>query len=122
MRVLICTSVIAVVSLVATSPVAIAQRNIAEQSNATLTAVPGLSVGHHTLSERPTGCTVVLVDGNGAVGAVSVRGGAPGTRETDLLAPENTVQQINAIAFAGGSAFGLDAASGVMRFLEEKRV
>jgi L-aminopeptidase/D-esterase-like protein len=65
---------------------------------------------------------VVLIEGNGAVAAVSVRGGAPGTRETDLLAPGNTVQQINAVAFAGGSAFGLDTASGVMRFLEERRV
>ena len=90
--------------------------------NTTLTAVSGLSVGHHTLAERPTGCTVVLIDGTGAVAAVSVRGGAPGTRETDVLAPDNTVQQINGIAFAGGSAFGLDTASGVMRFLEEKKI
>jgi L-aminopeptidase/D-esterase-like protein len=89
-------------------------------ANTTLTAVPGLAVGHHTLTERPTGCTVVLVEGRGAVAAVSVRGGAPGTRETDLLAPGSTVQEVNAIVLAGGSAFGLDAASGVMRFLEEK--
>src|SRR5262245_31977848 len=94
----------------------------APQANSTLTAVAGISVGHHTLTDRPTGCTVVLIDGPGAVAAVSVRGGAPGTRETDALAPDNTVQLINGIALAGGSAFGLDSATGVMRFLEEKRV
>ena len=92
------------------------------QANSTLTAIAGLSVGHHTLADRPTGCTVVLIEGAGAIAAVSVRGGAPGTRETDALAPDNTVQQINGIALAGGSAFGLDAATGVMRFLEEKKI
>jgi L-aminopeptidase/D-esterase-like protein len=88
---------------------------------ATLTAVPRIRVGHQTLSSRPTGCTVVIADG-GAVAAVSVRGGAPGTRETDLLAPESTVQQANAIVLSGGSAYGLDAASGVMQFLGEQGV
>lgn len=68
--------------------------------------VPGVRVGHHTLSERPTGCTVVLFDG-GAVAGVDVRGSAPGTRETDLLDPVNTVQRVNAIVLSGGSAFGL---------------
>jgi len=86
-----------------------------------LTAVAGIKVGHHTLSERPTGCTVVLTEA-GAVAGVDVRGGAPGTRETDLLDPVNTVQKVNAIVLSGGSAFGLDAASGVMRYLEEKGV
>ena len=90
-------------------------------ANATLTSVPGIRVGHVTLSVRPTGCTVVLAD-EGAVGAVDVRGGAPGTRETDLLAPESTVPQVNAIVLSGGSAFGLDTASGVMRFLSERRI
>jgi L-aminopeptidase/D-esterase-like protein len=87
-----------------------------------LTEVHGLKVGHHTLSERPTGCTVVLVDGDGAVGGVSQRGGAPGTRETDLLNPLNMVDKVNAIVLSGGSAYGLDAAQGVVRYLEERNV
>jgi L-aminopeptidase/D-esterase-like protein len=86
-----------------------------------LTAIEGIRVGHHTLTERPTGCTVVLVE-KGATGGVAVRGSAPGTRETDLLDPSNLVEQVHAIVFAGGSAFGLDAASGVMRYLEERKV
>ena len=87
-----------------------------------LTEVEGLKVGHHTLTERPTGCTVVLVDGEGVPGGVSQRGAAPGTRETDLLDPSNLVDKVNAIVLAGGSAFGLDAAQGVMRYLEERKV
>jgi len=87
----------------------------------TLTAVSGLEVGHHTLTERPTGCTVVLAR-KGAVAGVDVRGGAPGTRETDLLDPVNTVSQVHAVVLAGGSAFGLDAATGVMRWLEERGI
>jgi L-aminopeptidase/D-esterase-like protein len=87
-----------------------------------LTQVEGIRLGHHTLSERPTGCTVVLVDGAGAVGGVSQRGGAPGTRETDLLSPLNLVDKVNAIVLAGGSAYGLDAAQGVVRYLEERRI
>ncbi len=87
----------------------------------TLTAVEGLKVGHDTLAERPTGCTVILVEG-GAVAGVDVRGGAPGTRETDLLNPVNMVQKVHAIVLAGGSAFGLDAAGGVVRYLEEKGI
>ncbi|MFL6417455.1 MAG: P1 family peptidase [Bryobacteraceae bacterium] len=83
-----------------------------------ITQIAGVRVGHFTDSRRPTGCTVVLFE-NGAVGGVDVRGSAPGTRETDLLHPLNTVQQINAILLSGGAAFGLDAATGVMRFLEE---
>lgn len=86
-----------------------------------LTAVEGLSVGHYTLTERPTGCTVILVDGD-AVGGVSQRGGAPGTRETDLLNPLNMVDKVNAVVLAGGSAFGLDAATGVVRWLEEHNI
>ncbi|HEU0092990.1 MAG TPA: P1 family peptidase, partial [Vicinamibacteria bacterium] len=84
-----------------------------------LTAVPGIKVGHFTLTERPTGCTVILTE-TGAVASVDVRGGAPGTRETDLLNPVNHVQKVNAIVLSGGSAFGLDAASGVMRWLDER--
>ena len=87
-----------------------------------LTQVAGLKVGHHTLTERPTGCTVVLVDGAGAVGGVSQRGAAPGTRETDLLDPLNMVERVNAIVLTGGSAYGLDAAQGVVRYLEERKV
>ncbi len=86
-----------------------------------LTAVDGIKVGHHTLTERPTGCTVILTEG-GAVAGVDVRGGAPGTRETDLLNPINTVQEVHAIVLAGGSAFGLDSATGVVRYLEERGV
>ena len=90
-------------------------------ANATLTAVAGLRVGHHTLTERPTGCTAILVDGD-AVGGVAQLGGAPGTRETDLLHPLNVVDKVNAVVLAGGSAFGLDAASGVVRWLEEHSI
>jgi L-aminopeptidase/D-esterase-like protein len=96
-----------------------AQAATPAHANLTLTAVGGIRVGHYTLAERPTGCTVVLVDGAGAVGGVSQRGGAPGTRETDVLNPLNTVATVNAITLAGGSAFGLDAASGVVRWLDE---
>jgi L-aminopeptidase/D-esterase-like protein len=83
-----------------------------------LTDVAGLRVGHAARSERATGCTVVLCP-QGVVAGVAQRGGAPGTRETDLLRPENAVQQVHAVLLAGGSAFGLDAAGGVMRWLDE---
>jgi L-aminopeptidase/D-esterase-like protein len=86
-----------------------------------LTDVAGLRVGHFTDARRPTGCTVVLAEG-GAVAGVDVRGGAPGTRETDLLDPVNSVQQVHAVVLSGGSAFGLDAATGVVRYLEERGV
>lgn len=86
-----------------------------------ITDVPGILVGQVALSARPTGCTVVLADG-GAVGGVDVRGGAPGTRETDLLDPVNSVERVHAVVLSGGSAFGLDAATGVMRRLEEQGV
>lgn len=86
-----------------------------------ITSVEGVRVGHHTLTERPTGCTVILVE-KGATAGVSVRGSAPGTRETDLLDPSNLVEQVHAIAFSGGSAFGLDVATGVMRYLEERKI
>jgi len=83
-----------------------------------ITDVAGLRVGHFTDTRRPTGCTVVLFD-NGAVAGVDVRGGSPGTRETDLLQPVNLVPKVNALLLSGGSAFGLDAATGVMHFLAE---
>ena len=83
-----------------------------------ITDVPGLKVGNHTLTERPTGCTVLICE-NGATAGVDVRGSAPGTRETDLLSPTNSVQQVQAILLSGGSAYGLAAATGVVRWLEE---
>lgn len=86
-----------------------------------LTDVEGIKVGHFTETRRPTGCTVVLCE-RGATAGVDVRGGAPGTRETDLLNPINTVQQIYGLALSGGSAYGLDTASGVMRYLSEKGI
>ena len=82
--------------------------------NGCITDVEGISVGHYTDRVRGTGCTVVLCEG-GAVGGVDVRGGAPGTRETDALRPTNLVSQADAVLLTGGSAFGLDAASGVVR-------
>ena len=75
-------------------------------------------MGHFTDTLRPTGCTVLIFE-KGATTGVDVRGSAPGTRETDLLSPTNSVQQVQAILLAGGSAFGLDAASCVVRYLEE---
>ena len=84
-----------------------------------ITDVAGLRVGHFTDTRRPTGCTVVLTP-EGAVAGVDVRGAAPGTRETELLSPLNAVEQVHALVLAGGSAFGLDAASGVMRWLDER--
>jgi L-aminopeptidase/D-esterase-like protein len=83
-----------------------------------ITDVDGIKVGHFTDSRRPTGCTVILYE-QGAVAGVDVRGSAPGTRETDLLKPTNLVDKVNAIVLSGGSAFGLDSATGVMRYLEE---
>jgi L-aminopeptidase/D-esterase-like protein len=84
-----------------------------------ITDVAGIEAGHYTDSRRPTGCSVVIAR-QGAVAGVDVRGAAPGTRETDLLAPGNLVQQVQAVLLAGGSAWGLDAAGGVMRWLEEQ--
>jgi L-aminopeptidase/D-esterase-like protein len=88
--------------------------------NSTLTAIEGIRVGHHTLAERPTGCTVILVDGD-AVAGVSQRGSAPGTRDTDLLQPTNGADGVNAVVLSGGSAYGLDAANGVMRWLDDRQ-
>ncbi|HSB02496.1 MAG TPA: P1 family peptidase [Anaerolineales bacterium] len=86
-----------------------------------ITDVRGIEVGHAQDEEALTGCTVILCR-RGAVAGVDVRGGAPGTRETDLLDPVNLVEKVHAILLAGGSAYGLDAASGVMRYLEEQKI
>jgi L-aminopeptidase/D-esterase-like protein len=86
-----------------------------------ITDVPGVKVGHFTDPRRPTGCTVVLTE-DGAAGGVDVRGAAPGTRETDLLDPSNLVDKVHAVLLSGGSAFGLDAATGVVRWLEERGI
>ena len=89
---------LAVVAIAGTV-VSLAQRGPASSTmtNKSLTAVAGIRVGHVTLSERPTGCTVVVVDGDGAIGGYAQRGGAPGTRDADLLNPLNTVEQVNAM-------------------------
>ena len=84
--------------------------------NATITSVAGLEAGHHTDRSNATGCTVVICR-QGAVGGVDVRGGSPGTRETDLLRPSHRVGEVHAVLLSGGSAFGLDAASGVVDYL-----
>lgn len=85
------------------------------------TDIAGLAVGHAQDAQAGTGCTVVLCEA-GATAGIDVRGGAPGTRESDLLAPVNLVERIHAVLLAGGSAFGLDAAAGVMAWLEERGV
>lgn len=132
---LTCRAVISLVSVACASAVIVAAQRPATVTpdpkaaafakpaadNTTLTAVEGIKVGHHTLAERPTGCTAILFK-EGTTGSVDVRGGAPGTRETDLLDPVNSVQIVNAISLSGGSAFGLDAASGVMKWLDERNI
>jgi L-aminopeptidase/D-esterase-like protein len=84
-----------------------------------LTDIEGIKVGHFTDARRPTGCTVILCE-EGATAGFDSRGGAPGTVETDMLRSENTVQQIQGVALAGGSAFGLETAAGVVRYLRER--
>lgn len=86
-----------------------------------ITDVRGIEVGHAQEESALTGCTVILCR-KGAVAGVDVRGGAPGTRETALLDPVNLVEKVHAVVLAGGSAFGLDAASGVMRYLAERKI
>ncbi len=87
--------------------------------NSTITAVPGVRVGHWTHPSGSTGCTAVVTD-EGAVGGVDVRGGGPGTRETDLLRAEMSVDSVHAVVLSGGSAYGLATADGVMRYLEQQ--
>ncbi len=102
----------------AIAALAMARPTVAEDVAGGITDVQGIRIGHFTDSRRPTGCTVLIFDKSATAG-VDVRGSAPGTRETDLLSPTNTVQQVQAILLSGGSAYGLDAASGVVRYLEE---
>ncbi len=92
-----------------------------EQTNQAITDVPGIKVGHAQNDDALTGCTVILCE-KGATGGVDQRGGAPGTRETDLMRPMHLVDKVHAVLLAGGSAFGLDAAAGVMKFLEERKI
>lgn len=89
--------------------------------NDTITTIEGLKVGHATNEKARTGCTVILCE-SGAVAGVDVRGSAPGTRETDAIRPGGLVEKVHAVLLTGGSAFGLDAAGGVMQFLEERGV
>ncbi len=96
---------------------ALAQAN----NKSAITDVAGIKVGHFTDKRRPTGCTVILTEA-GATAGVDVRGAAPGTRETDLLDPKNLVQQVHAIVLSGGSAFGLETATGVVKYLEERGI
>lgn len=86
-----------------------------------ITEIDGIKIGNAENLDAMTGCTVVLCE-NGAIAGVDVRGGAPGTRETALLNPVNMIQQVQAIFLSGGSAFGLDAASGIMEYLEERNI
>jgi L-aminopeptidase/D-esterase-like protein len=98
-----------------------AARKSSRRGAGAITDVAGIEVGHFTDTRRPTGCTVVIAR-EGAVGGVDVRGAAPGTRETDLLAPTNLVDRVHGILLAGGSAWGLDAATGVVQWLEQQGV
>jgi L-aminopeptidase/D-esterase-like protein len=91
------------------------------RSAGSITRVAGIEVGHFTDARRPTGCTVIIAR-DGAVGGVDVRGAAPGTRETDLLQPGNLVEQVHAIVLSGGSAWGLEAATGAVHWLEEQGI
>ncbi|HST23054.1 MAG TPA: P1 family peptidase [Blastocatellia bacterium] len=97
-------------------------RSARSATQGSITDVPGIKVGHAHNLEARTGCSVVLCKGEGAVAGVDVRGAAPGTRETDLLEPGNLVERVHAILLTGGSVFGLDAACGVVRWLEERGV
>lgn len=90
-------------------------------TNHTLTAINGIKVGHATNPTARTGCTVILCE-EGATAGVDVRGSAPGTRETEAIRPGRLVQKVHAVLLTGGSAFGLDAASGVVQYLEERNV
>lgn len=84
--------------------------------------IPGFRIGHYTDQENITGCTVILAPPEGAIGGVDVRGFAPGTRETEVLGAGHLVERAHAVVLAGGSAFGLDAASGVVQYLDEQGI
>ncbi len=105
----------------ALSPFAFGLNVSGEVAGGAITDVAGIKVGQFTDTRRPTGCTVVLVE-DGGVGGVDVRGSAPGTRETDVLDPLNSVSVVHAVVLSGGSAFGLDTATGVVRYLEERGI
>jgi L-aminopeptidase/D-esterase-like protein len=107
--------------VLAASAVLAAANTRSDSIRTSIVDVGNIRVGHFTDSRRPTGCTVVIFD-RPAVAGVDVRGSAPGSRETDLLNPVNTVQTVNGILLSGGSAFGLDAATGVMHYLEENKM
>ena len=94
---------------------------MAKKLRNSITDIPGIQVGHAQNEHAMTGCTVVLCE-QGAIGGVDQRGGAPGTRETDAMHPMHLVNEVHAVVLAGGSAFGLDAASGAVRYLEERGV
>jgi len=91
------------------------------QAELSITSIHSIRVGHAQNMDALTGCTVILCP-KGAVGGIDQRGGAPGTRETDALHPMHLVEKVHAIVLAGGSAFGLDAAAGVMKYLEEQGI
>jgi len=95
--------------------------NSNDNSQKSITDIENILVGHSVRTERPTGCTVIICNTT-CIGAVDVRGSAPGTRETDLLDPLNIVEHVNAITLCGGSAFGLDAVAGVVKCLDEKQL
>jgi len=105
----------------AVASVSVWSTQTASAPSGSITDVPGIRVGHHTLTERPTGCTVILAPPN-TVGGVDQRGGAPGTAETNLLAPENMVNIVNAIVLSGGSAYGIAARDGVMTYLRDQKI
>lgn len=110
---------VAVLALACASPAGCAGQS--QEGAAEASWVEGIKVGHFTMDGRPTGCTVILAEA-GAVGGVDVRGGAPGTREIALLDPVNTVDVVHAVVLSGGSAFGLEASTGVVRHLEERGI
>ena len=103
-------------------PLQIPAPDACASENNTITAIRGICVGHYTDTENLKGCTVVRFGPDGATAAVSVQGSAPGTRETDLLDPVNLVDRVHAVLLSGGSAYGLDAASGVMACLEGESI
>lgn len=120
MKSIVLTSALATVVALAAAPTQISE-SAAGGKRKGITSIKGLTVGHHTLAERPTGCTVVLAE-EGAVAGVDVRGGAPGSVETALLDPFASAERIHAIFLSGGSSFGIDSRQGLMQYLEERGI
>ncbi len=114
--------VVILIFLLQLIPFQVRHAESSEPENNTITAIPGIRVGHYTDARNLKGCTVIRFPTEGATAAVDVRGSAPGTRETDLLDPVNLVDKVHAIVLSGGSAYGLDAASGVMACLEKENI